>query len=97
MNVNFTPEARSDLKNIRAYIAGFDEAAAGRVVSRIRQVVQIFENFPLLGREGTVAGTREFSIPGLAYVVVYRIASETDIDILTIVHERQQYPPETDG
>jgi len=93
LNVNFTSQAKADLFKIRKDIADFDEAAAGRVISRIRQVVQMFENFPLLGRVGKVEGTREFSIPGLSYIIVYAIHSETEIDILTVIHDRQQYPP----
>lgn len=54
MNVNFAPEALADLQKIYDCIAEFDEAAAGRVISRIRQAAQVFENFPLLGREGSV-------------------------------------------
>ena len=93
MNVNFTPEALADLHKIHDYIAEFDQAAAGRVISRIRQAAQMFENFPLLGRPGSVEDTREFAIPGLSYIIVYRIASDTDVDVLTILHDRQQWPP----
>jgi len=92
LNVNFAPEALSDLQNIYDYIAGFDATVAERVISRIRQAAQMFESFPLLGREGVVKDTREFSIPGLSYIIVYRIASETEVDVLTIIHDRQQYP-----
>lgn len=94
MNVNFTPQAIADLHNIRDYIAGHNEAAAGRVISRIRQAAQMFELFPEIGRIGDVEGTREFAIPGLSYIIVYRIASVTDVDVLTILHDRQQWPPE---
>ncbi|MFQ5562065.1 MAG: type II toxin-antitoxin system RelE/ParE family toxin [Parvularculaceae bacterium] len=93
MNVNFTPTARADLKAIRAYISEFDDAAADRVISRIRQAAQMFESFPLLGRAGEIENTRELTIPGLPYIIVYAIASETEIDVLTIIHGRQQYPP----
>lgn len=94
MNVNFTPQALADLRHIKDYIAEHNESAAMRVISRIRQAVQMFENFPLLGREGAIDGTREFAIPGLSYIVIYKIASETEVDILTILHDRQQWPPE---
>lgn len=94
MNLNFTPQARGDLLAIRAWIAEYDKRAAERVISRIRQTVMMFGQFPLLGRRGRVEGTREFSVVGLPYVIVYRIASETDIDILTVLHTSRRYPPE---
>jgi toxin ParE1/3/4 len=47
---------------------------------------------PWLGRAGQVAGTREFSVVGLPYVIVYAIASESEIDVLTVVHTRRRYP-----
>jgi addiction module RelE/StbE family toxin len=94
LNLNFTPQAREDLLAIRAWIAEDDERAAERVLSRIRQTAMMFGQFPLLGRGGRVDGTREFSVVGLPYVIVYRIASETEIDILTILHTSRRYPPE---
>lgn len=93
MNVNFTPQALEDLSQIKHYIAEHDERAADRVISRIRQVIQMFESFPLLGREGMVEGTREFAVPGLSYVIVYQIVSATDLDIVAITHDRRQFPP----
>ncbi|CDZ63086.1 Hypothetical protein NGAL_HAMBI2605_22950 [Neorhizobium galegae bv. orientalis] len=96
MNVNFTPQAIADLSEIHTRIAQFDRNAADRVLSRIRQVIEIFENFPLLGREGSVNDTREFAISGLPYTIVYRILSPSDLDILTIIHQRKRYPPQED-
>lgn len=46
----------------------------------------------MLGRPGRIAGTRELSIVGLAYYAVYRIADATQLDVIAIMHERQQYP-----
>lgn len=93
MNVSFTPEAARDLTAIRDWIATDDPRAADRVVSRILQTAMMFGQFPLLGRIGQVAGTREFSVVGLPYLIVYAIASESDIDILTVLHTRRRYPP----
>ena len=92
MNVNFTPQAQDDLRDIRDWIALDDELAAERVVSRIRQTVMMFQQFPLLGHEGDVPDTREFKVTGLPYLIVYQIASATDLDILTIVHSARKYP-----
>ncbi|WP_040308755.1 type II toxin-antitoxin system RelE/ParE family toxin [Asticcacaulis biprosthecium] len=94
MNIRFTPEARRHLLDIRSYIAKDNENAAGNVMSRIRQTIMIFERFPLLGREGHVPGTREFSIPSMSYTIIYRIASETELQILGVIHQRMQYPSE---
>ncbi len=76
MNVNFTPQARDDPAAIRDWIGGRDERAADRTVSWIIQTAMMFGPFPLLGRAGQVKGTREFSVVGLPYVIVYAIASE---------------------
>ncbi len=53
----------------------------------------MFGQFPLLGRAGQVAGTREFSVVGLPYLIVYAVASESEIDVLTVLHTRRRYPP----
>jgi toxin ParE1/3/4 len=52
----------------------------------------MFSQFPLLGRAGDVADTREFKVTGLPYLIVYRLASATDIDVLTVVHGKRKYP-----
>ena len=93
MNVNFTPQARDDLLSIRDWIAADDDRAADRVVSRIVQTAMMFGQFPMMGRPGQVYTTREFSVAGLPYLIVYTIASETDVDLLTILHTRRRYPP----
>lgn len=96
MNVNLTPLAIADLRHIHRHIAKNDRMAADRVISRIRQVIEIFESFPLMGRVGDMEDTREFAISGLPYTIVYRIMSASELDILTIVHNRQNYPSQSD-
>jgi addiction module RelE/StbE family toxin len=92
LNVNFTPQAQSDLTAIRDWIAEDDDRAADRVIARILQTAMMFGQFPMLGRAGAIAGTREFSVVGLPYMIVYQIASEIELDILTIIHTRRMYP-----
>ena len=77
---------------MRDWIAHDDAVAADRVVSRIVQTAMMFGQFPLLGRTGRVDDTREFSVVGLPYMIVYTIPSEADVDVLTIVHTRRRYP-----
>jgi toxin ParE1/3/4 len=92
LNVNFTPEAVADLSAIRDWIAAENPGAALQVLARIQQTALMFGQFPMLGRRGKIAETREFPVTGLPYTIVYRIASETEIDILTIIHQRRQFP-----
>lgn len=80
------------MQAIRDWIAQDDPRAGDSVVARIVQTAMMFGQFPLLGREGLVQGTREFSVVGLPYVIVYRLESETDLDVLTVMHARQKYP-----
>lgn len=93
MNVNFTPQARDDLLSIRDWIAADDDRAADRVVSRIVQTAMMLGQFPMMGRRGQLDDTREFSVTGLPYLIVYAIAFNTDVDVLTILHTRRRYPP----
>lgn len=92
MKVKFTPAARRDLLDIRDWIASDNERAADRTLSCIRQTAMLLGQFPDMGRKGQVENTREFSVTGLPYIIVYALASEGDLDILTVVHERRRYP-----
>jgi len=94
LNVKFTPQARADLIGIRAWIAEDDDRAADRVLSRIRQTAMLLGQFPMMGRPGQGEDTREFTVTGLPYVLVYQLVTPTDLDILTVLHTRRQYPPE---
>lgn len=52
----------------------------------------MFENFPLMGHAGEVSGTREFKVTGLPYIIVYALTPDNNIDIVTVVHTRRNYP-----
>ncbi|MBT5111033.1 MAG: type II toxin-antitoxin system RelE/ParE family toxin [Rhodospirillaceae bacterium] len=93
MNIKFSRQAETDLDNIRAYIAQHNEAAADSVIQRILQSIAVLENFPLLGRDGQVDGTREFPISNLRYFAVYRIVDAAQITVITVMHSSRQYPP----
>ena len=93
MKVSFTPQARDDLAAIREWIATDDERAADNVIARIVQAAIALGQFPMLGRAGAIEGTRELSVVGLPYVVVYQVAAG-GVDVLTVVHARRKYPPD---
>jgi toxin ParE1/3/4 len=92
LNIRFTQNALADLDVIFEYISSDDADAAKRVIARILQAVAMLEGFPLLGRVGRVAETRELPIVRLPYYAVYRLVDDTEIDIIAVMHERQKFP-----
>ncbi|MEO1016546.1 MAG: type II toxin-antitoxin system RelE/ParE family toxin [Pseudomonadota bacterium] len=94
MNIRFHETALRDLTHIRDTISEDDPRAAENMLLRIDHSIALLEKFPQLGRPGHVAGTREKPVPRTPYIVVYEQVDEFDLWILTIIHSRQQYPPE---
>jgi addiction module RelE/StbE family toxin len=81
--------ALGHLKQIHAHIAKDNPAAAKRVVERIQEVTSRLSFMPLSGRPGVVKGTRLVVIPGLPYIVVYRIRAR-NVEILAVLHTARQ-------
>ncbi|MBB2687789.1 UNVERIFIED_ORG: plasmid stabilization system protein ParE [Rhizobium etli] len=53
-------------------------------------------DFPMLGRMGKIAGTREF-IPHESYRLVYEVDEpENTVWIMALVHTARQWPPTGD-
>jgi toxin ParE1/3/4 len=49
---------------------------------------------PYLGRRGRVEGTRELPLPGLPFIIVYRVLEQADaIEIVNVIHGAQRWPP----
>ena len=92
MTLIWSPEAQQDLRDLRAFIAQDNPAAAKRVVTRIITLVrQQLTSNPGIGRIGRVAGTRELVIANTPFIVPYRIRDE-HIDILRIYHAARMWP-----
>ncbi len=82
--------ALDDLSRITAYIADINPTAAYRLNERLRDDVDVLRQAQVQFRSGRVAGTHEFvSHPN--FIIVYR-RTLIAIEILNIVHSRQQYP-----
>lgn len=92
MNLRWTTPARDDLTGILDYIASDDPTAALATIDRIEAVALRLIDFPLSGREGSVSDTRELPIPGLPFIIIYRVG-DANIDVLRILHGARQWPP----
>jgi len=77
--------AAHDLECIVDYIALDNPAAAEGVYRGIVEAVGKLSQFPDLGRSGRHPETRELSISGLPYLVVYEVSIEA-VTIVAIFH-----------
>lgn len=90
MKVVLSPRAVLRLREIQAYIAYDNVAAAVRVVSRIRQATEILADHPWLGPVWS-GHTRALLVTGLPYRVHYRIDESAElVEVITIVHTSQK-------
>lgn len=91
MKVLWTPEAEQDRSAIWDYLEARDRDAALRMDRLFSDAVAGLADFPLLGHEGEIAGTRELT-PHRSYRVVYQV-SDTTVWILVLIHTARQWPP----
>jgi plasmid stabilization system protein ParE len=77
------------LDAVYEYIADENPAAAKQVFRRIVGATRRLEEFPFSCPAGKIADTRELVVPGLAFLIVYRIRGET-VEILRVFHAAMQ-------
>jgi toxin ParE1/3/4 len=81
-----------ELDRIGDYIAARNLRAAARVVNDIHSKThRLLSDNPFIGRRGEIEGTRELVIPGLPYIVAYRVG-DTQIEILFVQHGAREWP-----
>ena len=89
MTIRWTPTGLGDLQPLHAYIAGDKPDAAAAMVDRIVSAIDELLRYPVLGRKGRVAGTRELIVA--PYVVAYR-SWKTEIEVLAVIHGARRWP-----
>jgi toxin ParE1/3/4 len=85
---------RTALRNLdeaAAWIARDNPKAATRVVQRIRHATERLETHPESGRPGRIEGTRELVVPGLPYILPYRLRQDR-VEILRVLHAARRWP-----
>jgi len=88
MKVRWLKRGLTSLSALEYFIAVENRGAARRVVDRIEKAVARLGQFPLMGRVGFVAGTRELIVPGSEYLVIYCV-TEKEVQILRVFHCKQ--------
>lgn len=93
MDFAYTPTALADLEALHEYIQRDNQAAARKMVALIREAVEVrLVDFPEMGRRGRVEGTRELTLAGTPYFIVYR-CDRSLIEVIAIIHSRRRWPP----
>ena len=90
MKIVWLRDASIALDREYEYIFRQNPAAAKRVFERIIASTRRLSEFPESGRYGQVAGTRELVVPGLPYIVVYRIIA-SNVEILRVFHTARNW------
>jgi toxin ParE1/3/4 len=91
MKIRWTKRAIRSLASIHEYISKDSPAAAARVSAAVLDATVQIEQFPQSGRPGRIEGTRELVIPGLPYIVPYRVVDDT-ILLLSVIHTSRKWP-----
>ena len=66
-------------------------AAATRVAAAVVNATDQLEQFPQSGRPGRVKRTRELIVPGLPYIIPYRVVDDVVV-ILSVIHTSRKWP-----
>ncbi len=90
LGLSWNAKALDELDAPADYIGGNSPAAADRLIDQIEAYAERLTQFPYMHRTGRAAGTRG-AVVHPNYIRVYRVGAEA-IEILAILHSRQQYP-----
>ena len=91
MKICWTAVATNDLKSVHEYLSEHASARADTIVDRILAGIDVLEQYPSLGRQGRLDGTRELVITGTPFVVFYRLR-KSQVEILGVLHAARKWP-----
>ena len=90
--IEWTEGAVEQLDWVREYITvSNSEEIARRVVDRVLGAIEQLASFPMLGRPGRIAGTRELVISKTPFIAAYTV-QKSRIVVLAIYHGAQRWP-----
>jgi addiction module RelE/StbE family toxin len=91
MRIKWLGAALLDLDEIEAYIAEDRSVVAVDVVVKIITAISLLGAQQGIGRAGRVPGTKELIVPGLPYIVPYRVKDEV-VQVLRVYHTSRKWP-----
>ena len=91
MRIKWFRQALLDLDQIETYIAEDSPSTAVEVVVKIIKAVSLLGAQQGIGRAGRVPGTKELIVPGLPYIVPYRV-KDGEVQVLRVYHTSRKWP-----
>jgi plasmid stabilization system protein ParE len=96
MIVRWTEQAAGELAEHYGYYRAHNPAAARRLRHSIMAGVNRLRDYPHMGKPGRVEHTRELTIGGTPFIVIYRV-NAARVEILHLYHGRQNWQAESEG
>ena len=91
MRIRWFRQALLDLDQIETYIAEDSPAIAVDVIIKIIKAVSLLGAQQGIGRTGRVPGTKELIVPGLPYIIPYRV-KDGEVQVLRVYHTSRKWP-----
>jgi len=91
VKIRWTQSASDDLKSVHEYLSEHAPSPADTIVDRIFAGIDVLEQYPNLGRQGRLNGTRELVITGTPFIVFYRLR-KSQVEILGVLHAARKWP-----
>lgn len=92
MRLRWTLEATADANAIQMFVGEDSPTRARNVRAALAAAGESLTQFPLSGKEGRVAGTRELRVRRSPYALIYRVSNDT-VEVLRIMHGARLWPP----
>jgi addiction module RelE/StbE family toxin len=91
VKIRWTAVAADDLKSVHEYLSEHGPSRADAIVDRILAGIDVLEQYPNLGHQGRIDGTRELVITGTPFIVFYRLR-KSQVEILGVPHAARKWP-----
>lgn len=86
MSFRLRATARRHIEQIDAYLRAQSPAAASGAARHFLTTFERLSAFPYSGYPTSRAGVRATEIPGMRYVVTYRVLATGDAEIIAVLH-----------
>ena len=87
-NYRLTPDAQSDLIEIRRYtVEQWGEAQSKKYLSELRQTIRVLAETPSLGKPRPEVGMNVLSFPHVSHVI-YTVMHDQQLVVFGVLHKR---------